>query len=46
MKNFALEKFPDTLGKPCPQNTGGLVLIVPAKLMCGGLAGAAAQTVS
>lgn len=46
LKNFCLDNFPDTLGKPCPQNTGGLVLILPAKLACGGLAGAVAQTVS
>ncbi|PVD37962.1 hypothetical protein C0Q70_00564 [Pomacea canaliculata] len=46
IKSFFLEYFPDILGKPCPQNTGGLVLIVPAKLVCGGLAGAVAQTIS
>lgn len=27
-------------------NTGGLVLTVPAKLVCGGIAGAVAQSVS
>ncbi|XP_071438911.1 solute carrier family 25 member 16-like [Hetaerina americana] len=31
---------------PCSKNTGGLVLILPAKLLCGGLAGAVAQSVS
>ncbi|XP_045476705.1 graves disease carrier protein homolog isoform X1 [Harmonia axyridis] len=31
---------------PCQKNTGGLVLSVPAKLICGGLAGAVAQSVS
>lgn len=46
LKNFALDTFPDLLGKPCPQNTGGVVLILPAKLVCGGLAGAIAQTIS
>ncbi|XP_005094735.1 graves disease carrier protein [Aplysia californica] len=46
LKNLALDVFPDLLGKPCPQNTGGLVLILPAKLICGGLAGAIAQTIS
>ncbi|CAH1098531.1 unnamed protein product [Psylliodes chrysocephalus] len=30
----------------CETNTGGLVLSVPAKLICGGLAGAVAQSVS
>ncbi|XP_059139155.1 solute carrier family 25 member 16-like [Physella acuta] len=46
LKNFALDTFPELLSKPCPQNTGGLVLILPAKLVCGGLAGAIAQTIS
>lgn len=46
IKNLCLDYFPDTLGKPCPQNTGGVVLTLPAKLACGGLAGAVAQTVS
>lgn len=44
LKNFALERFPDTLGTPNSSND--LVLILPAKLVCGGLAGAIAQTVS
>jgi solute carrier family 25 protein 16 len=44
LKNFALDTFPEVLGKP--QNSGGIVLILPAKLLCGGLAGAIAQTVS
>ncbi|XP_076436161.1 solute carrier family 25 member 16-like [Babylonia areolata] len=46
IKTWCLDNYPDILGKPCPQNTGGLVLVVPAKLVCGGLAGAMAQTVS
>lgn len=46
LKEACLEYFPEYLGKPCPQNTGGVVLIVPAKVVCGGLAGAFAQTVS
>ncbi|KAL8576726.1 hypothetical protein ACOMHN_025199 [Nucella lapillus] len=46
MKGWCLDNYPDLLCKPCPRNTGGLVLIVPAKLVCGGLAGAIAQTVS
>lgn len=32
--------------KPCKKNTGGLVLSIPAKLLCGGMAGAIAQSVS
>ena len=46
MKIFLLERWPDVFGKPCPQNDGKLVLIIPAKLLCGGIAGAFAQTVS
>nr|KAG5697886.1 hypothetical protein BaRGS_017143 [Batillaria attramentaria] len=46
LKNICLDYFPEMLCKPCPQNTGNLVLIVPANLACGGLAGAVAQTVS
>ncbi|XP_041362283.1 graves disease carrier protein-like [Gigantopelta aegis] len=45
-KIFCLEHFPDVLGKPSPLSTGGVVLILPAKLLCGGMAGAVAQTVS
>ncbi|BFZ17276.1 hypothetical protein BsWGS_20315 [Bradybaena similaris] len=44
LKNFALDTFPELLGKP--QNAGGIALILPAKLVCGGLAGAIAQTFS
>lgn len=44
LKAFCLSTFPSTLGRPCPKNTGGLVLFTPAKLVCGGLAGAVAQT--
>ncbi|KAK6187836.1 hypothetical protein SNE40_005773 [Patella caerulea] len=44
LKKMCLDNFPEFCGKPCPQNTGGLVLILPAKLICGGLAGAAAQS--
>ncbi|KAK7112671.1 solute carrier family 25 member 16-like [Littorina saxatilis] len=46
LKNWCLDTYPDIVGSPCPQNTGGLVLVVPAKLLCGGVAGAVAQTVS
>ncbi|XP_067673801.1 solute carrier family 25 member 16-like [Haliotis asinina] len=46
LKNLCLDRFPDLLGSPCPQNTGGLVLTIPAKLICGGLAGAISQTVA
>lgn len=46
LKNLALDTFPEYLGKPCPKAVGGLILIMPAKLICGGLAGAVAQTIS
>ncbi|KAG0444512.1 hypothetical protein HPB47_013715, partial [Ixodes persulcatus] len=46
LKAFCLETFPTSCGRPYPGNTGNIVLIVPAKLLCGGLAGAIAQTVS
>lgn len=44
---YGLMKFlPSWTCKPCPKNTGGLVLTIPAKLLCGGLAGAVAQSFS
>lgn len=46
LKAACLEHYPNYLGIPCPRNTGGLVLIIPAKVVCGGLAGAFAQTLS
>ena len=46
LKNLLLENFPDFFGKPCPINTGGIVLIAPAKMVCGGIAGMMAQTFS
>ncbi|CAN7991608.1 unnamed protein product [Ixodes pacificus] len=46
LKALCLETFPTSCGRPYPGNTGNIVLIVPAKLLCGGLAGAIAQTVS
>lgn len=41
-----MKYLPTLTCKQCKQNTGGLVLTVPAKLICGGLAGAVAQSVS
>ncbi len=46
MKSWLLRNVPDLCGKPCPRNDGQLVLVIPAKLLCGGLAGTLAQTVS
>lgn len=41
-----MKYLPKITCNPCDQNTGGLVLAVPAKLICGGLAGAVAQSIS
>lgn len=46
LKALCLEVFPNTCGRPYPGNTGGIVLVIPAKLLCGGFAGAIAQTFS
>ncbi|KAG7209551.1 hypothetical protein KM043_015630 [Ampulex compressa] len=37
---------PNYLCNKCNRNTGGLVLSLPAKLLCGGIAGAVAQMIS
>lgn len=46
MKYLCMKHLPDYTCKACEKNTGGLVLVVPAKLLCGGLAGAVAQSFS
>lgn len=46
LKFFCMKYLPTTLCRKCERNTGGLVLTVPGKLVCGGLAGAVAQSVS
>ena len=46
LKTTLLESFPDVFGRPCPNNDGQVVLVIPAKLLCGGMAGAFAQTIS
>nr|XP_045610181.1 graves disease carrier protein-like isoform X1 [Procambarus clarkii] len=46
MKYLCMKHLPDYTCRPCEKNTGGLVLLVPAKLLCGGLAGAVAQSFS
>ncbi|CAG9812688.1 unnamed protein product [Phaedon cochleariae] len=46
LKYGCMKYLPDWTTRPCEKNTGGLVLSVPAKLICGGLAGAGAQSVS
>lgn len=46
LKYGCMKYLPRVTCNPCKQNTGGLVLSLPAKLVCGGLAGAVAQSVS
>ncbi len=46
LKRLCLEYFPGSLGREASPDSTSLILIVPAKLLCGGLAGAIAQTVS
>lgn len=41
-----MKYMPNWTCKNCDRNTGGLVLAIPAKLLCGGLAGAVAQSFS
>lgn len=44
IKYVCMAFFPKFTTKKCTQNTGGLVLTLPAKLLCGGFAGAVAQS--
>lgn len=44
-KTFLLDNFPTVFGYTSPKNTGGWVLTVPAKLLCGSIAGAVAQSI-
>ncbi|EFA08338.1 solute carrier family 25 member 16 [Tribolium castaneum] len=46
LKYGCMKYLPKLTCNPCEKNTGGLVLAMPAKLICGGLAGAVAQSVS
>ncbi|KAF7266640.1 hypothetical protein GWI33_020135 [Rhynchophorus ferrugineus] len=46
LKYSCIKYLPDWTTQTCPKNTGGLVLAIPAKLICGGLAGAVAQSFS
>lgn len=46
LKYGCMKYLPKATCSPCQKNTGGLVLDLPAKLVCGGLAGAVAQSVS
>ncbi|XP_026292992.1 solute carrier family 25 member 16-like [Frankliniella occidentalis] len=46
LKNLCMLYLPSYTCETCAENTGGLVLLLPAKLVCGGFAGAVAQIVS
>ncbi|CAD7088378.1 unnamed protein product [Hermetia illucens] len=46
LKFFCMKYIPRYTCNKCERNTGGLVLNVPAKLLCGGFAGAVAQSIS
>lgn len=46
LKFLCMKYAPHVTTRPCERNTGGLVLTIPAKLLCGGFAGAVAQSVS
>lgn len=46
LKSFSMKYAPTVTCKKMERNTGGLVLTVPAKLLCGGFAGAVAQSFS
>ncbi|XP_058808888.1 solute carrier family 25 member 16-like [Phymastichus coffea] len=46
LKYLCMKYFPTVLCNKCDKNTGGLVLTIPGKLLCGGMAGAVAQSFS
>ncbi|RXG69693.1 Graves disease carrier protein-like [Armadillidium vulgare] len=46
LKYLCMKYLPSKTCRPCERNTGGLVLIIPVKLVCGGFAGAVAQSFS
>ncbi|XP_048513933.1 graves disease carrier protein-like isoform X2 [Athalia rosae] len=46
LKFLCMTYAPNYLCNKCNRNTGGLVLTLPAKLLCGGFAGAVAQSIS
>ncbi|XP_012287041.1 graves disease carrier protein [Orussus abietinus] len=46
LKYLSMKYAPQYLCNKCDKNTGGLVLSLPAKFLCGGFAGAVAQTFS
>lgn len=46
LKYLCMKYAPNYFCDKCERNTGGLVLTLPAKLVCGGMAGAVAQSFS
>ncbi|CAK9821475.1 Solute carrier family 25 member 16 [Anthophora retusa] len=46
LKYLCMKNAPNYFCEICDRNTGGLVLTIPAKLLCGGIAGAIAQSFS
>ncbi|KAK1138125.1 hypothetical protein K0M31_002609 [Melipona bicolor] len=46
LKYFCMKYAPNYFCEKCDKNTGGLVLTIPARLLCGGIAGAVAQSFS
>lgn len=46
LKYCCMKYIPQWTCTPAPENTGGVVLSIPAKLLCGGFAGAIAQSFS
>ncbi|CAH1795269.1 unnamed protein product, partial [Owenia fusiformis] len=46
LKSICLERFPETCGTTTAGHNGPIHLTVPAKVLCGGFAGAFAQTIA
>ncbi|XP_076755389.1 solute carrier family 25 member 16 [Xylocopa sonorina] len=46
LKYLCMKYAPNYFCQKCDRNTGGLVLTIPARLLCGGIAGAIAQSFS
>ncbi|XP_003692428.1 graves disease carrier protein homolog [Apis florea] len=46
LKYFCMKYASNYFCENCDRNTGGLVLTIPARLLCGGIAGAVAQSFS
>lgn len=46
LKSLGLKHFPETVGRPSSDNPDVLILKPQVNLLCGGVAGAIAQTIS